>query len=173
VQVSLLFDRQLKRGDLYLRTLKTRLVQRAPVMRWSPLRPGPDDASCPRDTPSVKHSRAKGKIPVALRSSLVRAQVTSRQLTSLTFARSPAANCRLFSNHEFRILRSGRRSTRNRPLPQLLGNTAEQSRLKPCAGKPFELSNELELEGSKRKSRLRPFRYRRTPEGGRLFEIQQ
>jgi hypothetical protein len=41
------------------------------------------------------------------------------------------------------------RSTRNRPLPQLLGNTAEQSRLKPCTGKPFELSNELELESQK------------------------
>jgi hypothetical protein len=26
------------------------------------------------------------------------------------------------------------RPTRNRPLPQLLGDTAEQSRLKPCRG---------------------------------------
>ena len=41
------------------------------------------------------------------------------------------------------------RPTRNPPLPQLLGNTAEQSRLKPCTGKPFELSNELELESQK------------------------
>ena len=42
------------------------------------------------------------------------------------------------------------RPTRNPPLPQLLGNTAEQSRLKPCTGKPFELSNELEFESQKR-----------------------
>jgi len=41
------------------------------------------------------------------------------------------------------------RPTRNRPLPQLLGNTAEQSRLKPCTGKPFELPNKLELESQK------------------------
>jgi hypothetical protein len=41
------------------------------------------------------------------------------------------------------------RPTRNRPLPQLLGDTAEQSRLKPCRGKPFELPNELELESQK------------------------
>ncbi len=41
------------------------------------------------------------------------------------------------------------RPTRNPPLPQLLGNTAEQSRLKPCTGKPFELSNELGLESQK------------------------
>jgi hypothetical protein len=41
------------------------------------------------------------------------------------------------------------RPTRNPPLPQLLGNTAEQSRLKACTGKPFELSNELELESQK------------------------
>jgi hypothetical protein len=34
------------------------------------------------------------------------------------------------------------------------GNTAEQNRLKPCAGKPFELSNELELEGQKGNSGL-------------------
>ncbi len=38
------------------------------------------------------------------------------------------------------------RPTRNPPLPQLLGNTAEQSRLKPCTGKPFELPRESELE---------------------------
>jgi hypothetical protein len=41
------------------------------------------------------------------------------------------------------------RPARNPPLPQLLGNTAEQSRLKPCTGKPFELSNELEYESQK------------------------
>jgi len=41
------------------------------------------------------------------------------------------------------------RSTRNPPLPQLLGNFAEQSRLKPCTGKPFELLNELEFESQK------------------------
>jgi hypothetical protein len=29
------------------------------------------------------------------------------------------------------------------------GNTATQNRLKPCRGKPFELSNELELESQK------------------------
>ena len=29
------------------------------------------------------------------------------------------------------------------------GNTAEQNRLKPCTGKPFELSNELELDSQK------------------------
>ena len=39
--------------------------------------------------------------------------------------------------------------TRNRPLPQLLWNTVEQSWLKPCPGKPFELSKELELESQK------------------------
>ena len=44
---------------------------------------------------------------------------------------------------------SAARPTRNRPLPQLLGNTAEQSRLKPCTGKPFELSNQLELKVKK------------------------
>jgi len=38
---------------------------------------------------------------------------------------------------------------RNPPLPQLVWNTAEQSRLKPCTGKPFELTNELELESRK------------------------
>jgi hypothetical protein len=41
------------------------------------------------------------------------------------------------------------RPPRNPPLPQLLGNTAEQSRLEPCTGKPFELPNELELESQK------------------------
>jgi len=44
-----------------------------------------------------------------------------------------------------RLQPSKARPTRNRPLPQLLGNTAEQSWLKPCLGKLFELSNELEL----------------------------
>ena len=29
------------------------------------------------------------------------------------------------------------------------GNTAEQNRLTPCTGKPFELSNKLELESQK------------------------
>jgi hypothetical protein len=29
------------------------------------------------------------------------------------------------------------------------GNTAEQNRLKPCTGKPYEVSNELELESQK------------------------
>src|SRR6202030_1884595 len=29
------------------------------------------------------------------------------------------------------------------------GNTADQNRLKPCTGKPFELSNELDLESQK------------------------
>jgi hypothetical protein len=48
-----------------------------------------------------------------------------------------------------RLQPSKARWTRNRPLPQLRGNTAEQSRLKPCTGKPFELSNELELESQK------------------------
>ena len=47
------------------------------------------------------------------------------------------------------------RPTRNRPLPQLLGDTAEQSRLKPCRGKPFELPNELELESQKRNPGLK------------------
>jgi hypothetical protein len=39
-----------------------------------------------------------------------------------------------------------RRETRH--FRNYLG-TAEQSRLKPCTGKPFELSNELELESQK------------------------
>jgi hypothetical protein len=29
------------------------------------------------------------------------------------------------------------------------GNTADQNRLKPCTGKPFELSNELDFESQK------------------------
>jgi len=32
-------------------------------------------------------------------------------------------------------------------------NTAKQNRLKPCTGKPFELTNELELESQKGNSR--------------------
>ena len=37
--------------------------------------------------------------------------------------------------------------------PCTTGNTADQNRLKPCTGKPFELSNELELESQKGNSR--------------------
>jgi hypothetical protein len=33
--------------------------------------------------------------------------------------------------------------------PCTTGNTADQNRLKPCKGKPFNLSNELELENQK------------------------
>ena len=33
--------------------------------------------------------------------------------------------------------------------PCTIGNTADQTRLKPCKGKPFDLSNELELENQK------------------------
>ncbi len=33
--------------------------------------------------------------------------------------------------------------------PCTTGNTADQNRLKPCKGKPFDLSNELELESQK------------------------
>jgi len=33
--------------------------------------------------------------------------------------------------------------------PCTIGNTADQNRLKPCKGKPFDLSNELELENQK------------------------
>ena len=48
-----------------------------------------------------------------------------------------------------RLQPSKARPTRSPPLPQLLGNTAEQSWLEPCPGKPFELSKELELESQK------------------------
>jgi hypothetical protein len=33
--------------------------------------------------------------------------------------------------------------------PRTTGDHAEQNRLKPCTGKPFQLSNELELESQK------------------------
>ena len=33
--------------------------------------------------------------------------------------------------------------------PRTTGNTADQNRLKPCRGKPFDLWNELELESQK------------------------
>jgi hypothetical protein len=34
-------------------------------------------------------------------------------------------------------------------LPRTTGNTTDQNQLKPCTGKPFELSNKLELESQK------------------------
>ena len=37
--------------------------------------------------------------------------------------------------------------------PRTTGNTAEQNRLKPCRGKPFDLWKELELESQKGNSR--------------------
>jgi hypothetical protein len=33
--------------------------------------------------------------------------------------------------------------------PRTTGNTTDQNQLKPCTGKPFELSNKLELESQK------------------------
>jgi hypothetical protein len=39
--------------------------------------------------------------------------------------------------------------TRKRSLPAKLGNSANQNRLNPCKGKPFDLSNESELESQK------------------------
>jgi hypothetical protein len=53
------------------------------------------------------------------------------------------------STGKIRLQPSKARPTRKRPLPQLPGNTVEQSRLKPCTEKPFELSNDLELESQK------------------------
>jgi len=43
----------------------------------------------------------------------------------------------------------GSRQTRNRPLPALLGNTADQNRLKPCLKEAVRPMDELELESQK------------------------
>jgi hypothetical protein len=37
----------------------------------------------------------------------------------------------------------------NGDSPNYLGTLRDQSRLRPCAGKPFELSNQLQLESQK------------------------
>ena len=58
---------------------------------------------------------------------------------------------RLPANH---LQPSGARQTGNRPLPALLENHAEQNRLKPCRGKPFDLWKDLKFESQKGDSHL-------------------
>jgi hypothetical protein len=49
-----------------------------------------------------------------------------------------------------RVFRGVACSPEAKPAPSgTAGNTVEQCRLKPCTGKPFELTDELELESQK------------------------